>query len=313
MCYSKEWTLGNAIQRLRMEQGITLSQLSEGLCSIAAMNRIENEGVDISLILVNRILGRLGCNPDKFEIYTGKTEFDQLEQRILIQTCIRDKNIELAEKELKDYRQKLHTCGDADKLQDQFVKSMTGHLAVLKGNAEEGISLFEQAIKISVPDWKKADILKLVLSEEELKLLCSLADAYELCSEKQKAYSIRKKIIDYIEYRRIGKDLKPQLLSEVICKTVPFLIEEGNAQIGSELCDRCLKALSDTKRMYCWPNLLQLKAECLEELYKDDALKNDEIIEFYQKAYYIYDLFGDLDTANKMKLHLEERYGWESI
>lgn len=313
MFIEEEWSIGNLIRKLRKEQGLTLAQLSYGLCSTTTMNRIETEGKVENLLLTNSILHRLGVNPDKFELYSGKAEFEQLECRIRIQNDIRDGQFEHAEKELEEYQALWRDSISSDRLQEQFVKTILGHLAVWKKDLETGILLFHQAIQITLPDWNQMNIREYALSENELNLLISLADANELFGERDLARSMRMQIYDYINQGRKRKDINPKLFTEVVCKTMPHLIEEGNARLALEMCNQGLKVLSDTKRMFNWPDLLRLKGECLEALYEKESSKRDEIVQAYEKAYYIYDLFGDYEKADKVKVYLEERYQWESI
>lgn len=313
MFVDKGWTVGNLIRKLRKEQGITLSQLSNGLCSVTTMNRIETEECVDNILLVSLIIQRLGLSPEKFELYSGKEEFEQLDHRTLIQIYLRDGDLEQAKDELEKYQHKWHTLIETDPLQQQFIKNISGQLAVREGRLQEGITLLEQAIQVSVPEWNRKNKLELVLSEYELLLFNALADAYELSGKEQKAFLMRIQIIEYVNQKQSAKDLKPQLFAEVVCKAVPFLIKQGSITIALELCNQSLSILSNAKRMYCWPDILYLKASCLEKLYKNEASKIDEIVNAYEKSYCVFDLFGEYENADNIKRYLEENYGWELI
>ena len=313
MFVENNWAIGNLIRKLRKEQGLTLSQLCNGLCSVATMNRIETEDSVENLLLIIMILQRLGVNPDRFELYSSKTQFEQLQQRVLIKVYVRDRNFKEATRMLYEYKMKWNDIIINDKLQNQFIKGVHGYLEIQFGNLEKGILKLEESIQISVPEWKRVGIISLILSEEELILLSLLADSYEIAGKISDAFSLRIKIIEYIKQSRILKDLKPQLFNEVICKTVPSLIKQGEANIALDLCNQALHVLMETKRMYCWPELLQLKAECLEEISLIEVDKSEELMDIYKKSLYIHKLFQNYECITKIKAHLKEKYGWEFI
>lgn len=311
--YDKEkWSMGNIIRDLREEQGITLSQLCYGLCSIPTMNRIEMDNRDIGIQMANRIFQRLGYASDMFELYGSIEEFEQYEQRITIEKWVRNGDFESAETELIKYKNKWKKWIEEDNLQKQFVKYMEGRIAISVGNIEEGIEIIRKAITITFPmaqdNWSE----KAVIGEDELIMLNALADGYELNGKRVEAYQIRRETLNYIEKNKNRKLNMIEIFTNVICKMVPSMLDDGAVKDCLDLCDQGLQVLSSDKRLYHYPELIYWKAMSLEKFYegKDVCV---EVAETFKKAYYMYDLFGDLKMAEMIRIHMEEKYKWECI
>ena len=78
---NETWTIGDVVQKIRTEQGISMQNLSRGICSVATLSRIEADERDMDMMMAETIFGRLGYSPDKFEIYTGPEELERYNLR----------------------------------------------------------------------------------------------------------------------------------------------------------------------------------------------------------------------------------------
>ena len=72
----KSWSIGEMIRYLREKQQISLGCLSRGLCSMSTLSRIENNERALSILLAQRLLGRLGWKICEFESYCSDKEFE---------------------------------------------------------------------------------------------------------------------------------------------------------------------------------------------------------------------------------------------
>lgn len=309
----ENWTIGSLVRKLRKEQGITQRQLGMGICSGPTINRIETGERDMDMMLAIRIFQRLGYNPDKFELYGDNEEFQQYDQRIAIEKWIKLKNYDEAKRALEAYQKDWDKWINENSLQRQFIGKIQGCLAIQSGDIEEGIEKLENAIKITVPEYRENWFETAILGEEELELITILSDANELSGRKTEAYDARVKIIRYIEYKQIKKDQIVKLYTGIVCKLAPDLLARDNAQICLDLCNRGLEILSSKKRLYNWPDLLYWKAKSMECIRQDGEVELQAVIEVWKRAYYIYDLFDDKEMARKVWKHLKEEYGWECI
>lgn len=91
------------IRYLREEQQISLECLSQGICSIATLSRIENKERALSILLAQRLLKRLGWKIREFESYCSDKEFNWYEKRMKILELKKQKNLVQMKEMLKQY------------------------------------------------------------------------------------------------------------------------------------------------------------------------------------------------------------------
>lgn len=303
------WNIGDVVRQLREGQGIKLEELSEGICAAATLSRIELGEREMGMMLAQRVFERLGYQCNQYEVYCSKKEFEQYEKREEIIRLKKQKNYQQMEKLLRAYEDTVKI--ENDNLQKQFLKSMWGALKACQGETEEGIVLLEEALSLTVLEWKERQIINRVLGFGELEILSVLADAYEMSNEYEKAYQVRKSILFYLEQKRVRKEQMAELYTDVICKMIPHLLNKKKVQTCLELCENALDVLADTARLYHWDSLLYWKGKSLEMLYWAEHAEKNQVIEAYKRAYYISRLLGSQHKAEEIRRYLKEKYEWE--
>ncbi len=308
------WTIGNVIKMIREEQGISLEQLSYGLCSVSTLSRIENEEREMNILFFMILFGRLGYYPDKYEFYGSKEEYEQYEQRALIQTYQKGEKYKQMILELEQYKEEWAEDILKDSLQQQFVDSMEGFLLVHEKKYDEGIKLLKRAVEKTIPNWDELWYEKLIIGEQELNIMNILADGFEMSGEEEHAYQLRKHIYIYLEQRKIERLQVLQLYTTIICKMVPWVIKCSNLGQALVLCNDGIQAIAKRGRLYHLGELLYWKAQCLEELYHVGKEPKEDYLDIYWRAYYIFRLEQNEEMSEKIKLILDkEEPEWESI
>ena len=304
--------IGFLIKKMREKQGLSQSELCRGLCSNTALYRIENGERDMDISLAARFFQRLGYSADKFELYGGMEEIQRYEMQQTILHYREKRQFGRMEELLDSYEKKY--AEERSGIGTQFLLSNRGILEIQKKNDSEGISLLEQAISCTVPDWENSAWSQWVLGEDELELFVFLADAHENTGEKEKAFHIRESILKYLDKKRVSKDEVAKLYTRTICGMVPYLLEEGHHRRSLALCENGLSVLADTKWLGCWPELLYWKGKSQEAIWNsgEEKIAKTQIIGSFQRAYYIFRLLNNPEMAEKTKTCLEV-YGWESI
>ncbi|MDO4327269.1 MAG: helix-turn-helix transcriptional regulator [bacterium] len=311
MSKNQTWTIGEIIKQVREEKKITILQLSRGLCSPATLSRIEADKREMDMMMASILFERLGYNLDKFEFYGSQEECEQYDKRLSIQKHKESKEFEKMEQELLEYQAEIGE--NASPLHEQFIKKMWGFLAFQTGDYERAIQFFEEAIRLTVPDWQGEWEKLTILSLTELEILQLLADVYSRTGREEEAYTIRCSILEYLDKQNECREQFAELYTNIACKVLPRLVEKGEFQKGVFLCEKGIEILSAIVRMYSWPDLLYWKGVCLEKLLESGEVSEKEVIAAYKEAYYIYRLFSQNETAEKIKIHLEENYQWEFI
>ena len=308
---SQTWTIGEILKQVREEKGITIRQLSRGLCSPATLSRIEADKREMDMMTASILFERLGYNLDKFEFYGSQEECSQYDKRLSIQKYREAEDFGKMKQELLEYQAEIGENPPA--LQKQFIKKMWGFLAFQAGAYEKAVCFLEEAIHLTVPDWQGEWENMTILGLTELEILCSLADVYSKTGREEEAYSIRCSILEYLDKQNECRERFAELYTGVACKVLPCLVKKGEFKKGVCLCEKSIGILSAIVRMYYWPDLLYWKGECLEKLMDSGEVAEKQVIAAYREAYYIYRLFSQNEAAEKIRAHLEENYQWESI
>lgn len=299
----RSWSIGEIIRYLREKQQISLECLSQGVCSIATLSRIENNERTLSILLAQCLLGRLGWQISEFESYCSDKEFKWYEKRMEILELKRQKNLIQMKEQLRNYEIEIGE-NKKDPLQKQFITAEKAFLMVEEGKQKEGILLIKEAISFTVDGWEESEIT--LLGFEELELFCMLADAYERQKEREDAYRIWEQILNYLEQRQINKKQMAEPYTYIISRIVPYMLDYKMAKRGVELCEKGLKTVSDTLNGNFCCELLYWKAKCQRVLYQHGKLEKSEIIESYQFAYYLCLCFEKLELAQEIKGYLKE-------
>lgn len=303
------WTIGEVIKKIRIEQGISLQQLGCGLCSAATLSRIEAGERDMDMIMAAAIFERLGYNPDIFEIYTDKEQFYQYNQRLAIRRWKDSQMFPQMKSALAEYQKQMR--GNTDRLQRQFIKSMNGILELREGRREEGVQHLEEAIALTVPHWDGKWHERMVLGYGELELFDLLADAYETMEKSREAHEMRRRILQYLEQKQSRKDQMVKLYTGIICRMIPYLLEQNNHEEALHLCRQGLKTLSDTCSLNDLPELTYWRAKCEGAFYRQGNIQKNQVIGSYQRSYYFYRMLKRDREAEKIKEYLLENYQWQ--
>lgn len=309
MFIDETWTVGNIVKTLREEQGISLMQLSNGICSVTTLSRFEFGGRELDFMMLIMIFKRLGYNPDKYELYASREEIKLYEKQETIRKWKKMREWGKMEEECEEYSR---MAGNAPSPFDmQFLACMQGYLKLQKGAYKEGVSLLEQAAAITIPEWNSAWSSQTIMGEGELECLCGLADAYEADDAWKQAAKMRENVLNFLEWKKGAKDYFIETYTEAICKLAQFLLKEEKVKKGVTLCEQGVKALSKTNSLNHWPELLYWKGRCLERLMTEGKAEVQEVTAVFERAYYVFRLMKRGDMAESVRSHMEEVYGWE--
>lgn len=311
MFIEENWSIGSVVKKMREEQGLTLQQLSSGLCSVVTLSRIENGERDMDILLATAILGRLGYRLDKYEFFGSLEEFEQWNQRQDMEHWRQMNDFKMLENTLEQYENRWYNSITENVLQYQFIEFMKGTLALQNGDVHSGIKLFESAMTLTVPEWHQENYKFIALSELELEILDAVCDAYELAGMKNPSYNVRTALVTYLRMRNDRRTELLKMYIEQICKAAPVYLDRGKSHELLELCEDGLKELGRQNRIFCWPELLYCKCQALEKLFECGQAERSSVLKAFQEAYYIYLLFDDQKKAEEISIHLEEHYAWK--
>ncbi len=284
---------GEYISKLRMAKGISLEQLSDGLCDVSLISRFERGEREPEKLLQNRFLTRLGVVPENYENFLYYKEYCRWEKRQGIIHSILDEHLEEAKHLLEEYYRKYDMNYS---LERQFYLAMLAQIRRYEGaDKDELAALFEQALQLTVPDIDSRSFRNRVLSLEELNLLLE----YRYCRPKGISLQFYELMLDYIE------KLEQTMLAmaKIYPKTVYYYYltwknsgeaAEKRAARMMELCDKAIELLRNANRMFYLWELFCMKEELVPKL-KDGT---------YQAA----DYAASVEDCRNWRLTLEELY-----
>ena len=217
----KQNTLGIILKYYRKKFGFSQEQICDGICSVSTLSRIEKDNKDIDLIVIERLLGRIGKNIDKFELILDNDNVERWELRKAIE--ISEKNgIFLETRELlKAYykRAKITNSKDIEnKLHLQFFLFYDAKVMVREGFSKEEIEKkLEDALKLTKPDYENNNIQ--LFNELELYIILELFRiGYKNWIHLDREKEILK-LIYYVETHYTDQ-VREQLISELYCYLV---------------------------------------------------------------------------------------------
>lgn len=306
------WTVGDIVRRMREEEGLSLEQLSGGLCSAATLSRIEAGEREMDFLMALRVFQRLGCKIDKFEIYASEEELRQWDQRQRLEELASCGERKALEQELGQYKESWGEEIKKNPLQRQFIKYMEGLAKKQKGEWKEAEQLLRASAAETIPGWEKESGTA-ALGELEMKILSCLADVCKELGQNENAEAMRGMLLRNIGRKEERMRTYLALYSELLCKNAKKLLEEKGSARTLRIVDQCLQIMREEKKICHWPELLCVKSRCLEKLFQEGKAKKGTMLKSWQKTYYIDRLYGRQEEAEKIRTYLEEAYQWECI
>lgn len=164
-------TIGSLIHESRIRQKISLQVLSQGLCSISKLSKIEKGSLIPDVILAETLLQRLGISEREF-IFWGNTKearLYEIKYKLLRNDYLPDDD---QKKLLAELRQLI---SEKDTIPRQYLLYEEHYLV---DDAEKKISLLKEALHLTLKDFDINKITDYRLSWLELTILNSIAIEY---------------------------------------------------------------------------------------------------------------------------------------
>lgn len=265
---AKDNRFGEFISKLRIEKGISLEQLSDGLCDFSLLSRFERGEREPEKLLQNRFLTRLGTVPENYENFLYYKEYCCWEKRQGIIHNILEEHMETAKQLLEEYRQEYDMNYSLEK---QFYLAMLAQIRRYEGCEKEELAmLFEEALQLTVPDIDARSFRNRILSLEELNLLLE----YRYCKGKGVSLQFYETLLEYIE----KMERTMLAMAKIYPKTVYYYYEawksfgdtkEDRSERMLELCDKAIELLRNANRMFYLWELFCMREELIPKLPKE--------------------------------------------
>ena len=306
----------DVIRLTRKAAGITQEQLSDGICSVETLSRIENGKHAVKRETYSQLMARMGRNTSRCYALCMSKDMELLEERIWLEDALAKFDYREADRYLSILKRKIADTP----MNQQYIARIEGILDYYNKriDAEEWIKREEIAIRITVSEYEKYLFIEkkedaFPFTELEILTLLSLANAY---SENEKPdiairiydallLGLEEEYMDFISVRKLR-----MVINFNYVKSLEQRDEYQKAlDKGKKLLEDAIKF--DYGRMI--PMALGGIVWNMNKIIEKGKNAN-EILEIKRKlrqAYYIAAARNDRANVNIIKNYYKESYGEE--
>lgn len=184
---------GDVIRLTRNAVGMTQEQLSDGICSVETLSRLENGKHAVKQSVYEQLMSRMERDTRKSYAVCISKDMELMEERIWLEDAVSKHEYERAEIFLDIVKRKIEDSS----ISRQYVERLEGVVGYRLGRigAEELVQKLVKAIRITVPDYECHLYIEnkervYPFTELEIYTLMSLASAYGYIEQPHKSIQI---------------------------------------------------------------------------------------------------------------------------
>ena len=280
------FNIGNLIKHRREELGITQEELSEGICSVPTLSRIENGVHPPTRNHAQALLQRLGYSNAVSFCVSDKEEFEITELQMKSRLAYMRNDFDTARELLSELIKYKEFFSATDR---QYYEIMYTVLHKNDLSESEALMRFENALSITHPLYGRNSLPK-ILTFEEITALNNIAIRLYNIDETTDAINILYYLKDYCEKSIIDTQESIRTLPMIIYNLSKYLSLEGRYSECIAVCDEGIRLAKDTGRCRALAQTMYNRAcalikrgqPCDAELAKESA----------KKAYILSELIG---------------------
>lgn len=310
------YRVGDVIRLTRKAAGITQEQLSDGICSVETLSRIENGRHAVKRETYSQLMAKMGRNTSWCYALCMSKDMELLEERIWLEDALSKFDYREADRYLSILKRKIADTP----MNQQYIARIEGLLDYRNKriDAEEWIKREENAIRLTVPEYEKYLFIEkkedaFPFTELEILTLMSLANAYSVNEQPDIAIRIYDALLlgleeEYMDFISVRK-----LRMVINFNYIRSLEQQDKYQEaldkGKKLLENAIKF--DYGRMI--PMALVAIVWDMNKIIEKDNNAN-EILEIKRKlrqAYYIAAARNDNYNVNIIKNYYRSCYGEE--
>lgn len=204
---------GKAIQEARKKAGLTQEQLSDGICSVLSLSRIENCSAGVSPSTFRALMSRAGVECETYPVFADRTDFDCF-------YTLKRARFYLEAWQFQDAYDQLCSVQNMNWADNRFYYQewLLLQYQILFHNQSishvELYDLLKEAIMISCPNFDIDHITKLLLSTLELELLIAIAQETLYLNHPEQSGYLCAQIENYLTNSQLTSLEKECLLAQ---------------------------------------------------------------------------------------------------
>lgn len=297
------YNIGTFIKYRRSELGLTQEELSEGICSVTTLSRIETGSHPPTRAHAQALLQRLG-GTDFFPYVASEKEFEMLELQWETRLALARHDIKSA----KELIQKLTDYSDIfSDIDRQLFEVMYTSINSDEFSDEEALKRYEDALKITHSSYRK-DNLPGALSHEEAAALSNIAIRYDILGERETAIKIFYHLKKYYENYVTDIEEARRALPTIIYNLTKILGLCGRYDECIDVCDQGIAFCKKYSRCEKLAQILYNKAWSLNRRGKNSDAK--EALQSAKEAYCLCKIIGNQPTlTERVKAMIVDNFG----
>lgn len=247
---------------MRQAQGVTLEALAAGICDVSRLARIEKGERPVEKALRDRLMGRLGFASDRHENILNVTDYALWQRQNAILDCVEQKDAVTGNRLLAAYEAEL--TADA-KIELQFCLTMRAQFMEQQGASEMEIgAVYEQAVRLTVPEIDTLDAAAVCLSVQEWNLVL----AYKWYHRNECTGRELERIVTALEASCLDNRIKAKVCPRAVVYELWYALEQERLPETEllhclKLCNRQIELLRDAGRAYYLWELLDQREKIL--------------------------------------------------
>lgn len=257
-----DYQIGRLLGQLQKERerqwgprAATNRKLSRGLCSEAALSKIQKGLISPGKMLADALFSRLGTSLGQYGTAYEYEEYALWEKRQEILRLIRKEDCRQAERKLREYT---FPEGSNDTvLHQQFIA--WGWLMLEKRQGALRAEFAERvlaALRMTAPDLMPEDFGKYLYGETELLLMALYAGALYKTGQKEEGLWLSEKLVEYADVHLMDSDIRVFIYPRLELLFARMLQAEG-CYGGYASCSRAVELLRGNHKLFYAEGLLE--------------------------------------------------------
>lgn len=312
-----EIAIGTMIRKEREAQGLTQHMLCTGICDITTLSRLETGQTVPTAHKLKALLQRLGLPEEKAYALVGDKElrFGALEKELNRLHVHFERSGGADGAALRAEAQEIYSQLEAltdgkDRIAQQIILRSKYLLGTDEGpyGLEDGLKLLTEALRLTLPRFDLEHITGGHYTENEVRLINSVALCCLRNGEHRKAVDILAQLFRHMEQQAQkapqSKGLLPMVAfnyARELCVVKRYEESVKIAERGQDICVDCGHYLF-------LPDLLAVLAECYYFLNEPD-----KSAELYQQANLLYKIVKNEHDQKTIQAEAKERLGLEMM
>ena len=300
------YEIGNYIHDMRVERGYSQEELCFGICSVGNLSKIENGTRMPNRKTVEALTQRLGCG-ETFLQYSSREEMQQVEICSRIVRKITNYEYEGLEELIDRFER---TIAKGDILNSQYCRFTRIIVKQRKNQDWEGaIEELEETLRMTKPNGiAMENILKGLLTYNEMVILINIARAYRKLGRRDKAIEILFGLKQYMDTHMIDRKEKVQKYPMILFNLSNLLLDEHKFSDVVELCNQGIAMSQENNRFCLFPEFLINRGLALLELQEREQAE-EALVKGCCALYAL----GNRTQCERLQTFLKENWQMESV